>query len=133
MIDYNCGDNMKRIINNNIDKSLKIIDREKEKIRDEKKKLKMEKKKRFYKTFFGRFLLDFLDVSSTEKDISGTVKRRICFNFIYIMFGVFLCLIILFILSDGKNYLKLNYELSEVIDVYDTISNEYNGKIIKRN
>lgn len=131
MIDYYCGDNMKRIINRKIDKSLKRIDKEKEKIKDEKRKIKLEKQQRFYNTKFGKFLKDFFDISDNEQNVSGAIKRRMCYNFMNVLFGIVLCLVVLFVLSGGKNYLKLNYELSEFIDVYDTISSEYYGKIDK--
>ena len=41
------------------------------------------------------------------------------------------CLIILFILSGGKNFIKLYGELSKVINVYDTITTNYYGKLDK--
>lgn len=122
---------MKRIINRNINKSLKIIDREKEKIKEEKKRLKQQKQHKFYRTRFGEFLMDLFDVSYNEEDITSTIRRRMICNLLNVLFGAFLCLVVLFILSGGKNYFKLYSELYEFVDVYDTISNEYYGKIDK--
>jgi len=122
---------MKRMINRNINKSLKIIDREKEKIKEEKKKIELEKQKKFYKTSLGKFLMDLFDVNDNEVNITAVIKRRAFCNFLNILFGIFLCLTVLFILSGGKNYLKLYKELYEFVDVYDTISSEYYGKFDK--
>lgn len=124
---------MKKNGNTNIDKSLKIIDREKEKIKEEKKKIKLEKQNKFYRTKFGKFLMDFFDVSNNEINITAVIKRRLFCNLLNILFGIFICLTFLFVLSGGKNYFKLYKELYEFVDVYDTISNEYNGKIDKDN
>lgn len=117
--------------NDSIDKSLKIIERERKKIKEEKRKIKIEKNLKFYNTKFGKFLIDFFDVNENEKDISKAVKRRFFYNFMNAMFGIVLCLVVLFILSGGKNYLKIYHDLSEFIDVYDTISNEYYGNLDK--
>lgn len=114
--------------NTSIDKSLKIIKKEKEKIREEKKKIKLEKESKFYKTNFGMFLKDFFDIDDNEKYISKTIKKRIFYNLFNVFFGFILCLAVLFVLSGGKNYFKLYYELNDFIETYDTISEEYYGK-----
>lgn len=114
--------------NTSIDKSLRIIKKEKEKIREEKKKIKLEKESKFYKTNFGMFLKDFFDVDDNEKYISKTIKKRFFYNLFNVFFGFILCLAVLFVLSGGKNYFKLYYELNDFIETYDTISEEYYGK-----
>ena len=48
------------------------------------------------------------------------------------VFGVFICLIVFFVLTGGKNYFKLYYELRDFIDVYDTISSEYYDNIDRK-
>ena len=101
MLDQYYGDSMKKIDNRNIDKSLKIIDREKEKIKEEKKRIRLEKQKKFYKTKFGKFLMDFFDVSNSESDITEIIRRRAICNLLNILFGIFLCLTILFILASS--------------------------------
>jgi len=120
---------MKKIVNKNIDRSLKIIKRERERIKEEKKRVRLEKEQKFYATKFGCFLKDFFDINEQEKEISRAIRKKICYNFMNVIFGSVLCLIILFILSGGKNYLKLYYELRDFIDIYDTISNEYYGDL----
>ena len=47
--------------------------------------------------------------------------------------GAIMCLILLFAISGGKNYIKLYAELSKLIDVYDTITTDYYGNIDKKN
>ena len=77
MIDLYCGDSMKKLVNNSknkklangndsIDKSLRIIERERKKIKEEKRKIKLEKEEKFYNTRLGKFIIDFFDVSDDE-------------------------------------------------------------------
>lgn len=117
--------------NKKIDKSLKIIKREKKRIKEEKKKIKLEKDKKFYNTKFGLFLKYIFDISENDINVSKTIREKLFYGISCALFGVFLCLIILFILSGGNNYLKLYYELSDFIDTYDTISNEYYNDVEK--
>lgn len=142
MIDLYCGDSMKKLVNNSknkkldngndsIDKSLRIIERERKKIKEEKRKIKLEKEEKFYNTRLGKFIIDFFDVSDDEIEKTKVVKRRLFYNFMNVIFGGMLCLVVLFILSGGKNYLKLYNDLRGFIDVYSTISNEYYGDLDK--
>lgn len=136
MIDYYCGDKMKRLIrrnnnyliNKNIDKSLKIIKKEKLKIKEEKQKIKNEKEKKFYNSCFGKFLKDYFDVKDVEVGVSKIIRKKVFSNLMNVFFGIILCLAVLFVLSGGKNYLKLYYQLEDLIDIYDTINNEYYGE-----
>ena len=50
----------------------------------------------------------------------------------YQILGIILCLVTLYALTGGKNYIKLYKELNKVIDTYDTITKDYYGKINKR-
>lgn len=118
--------------NNRIDKSKKIIIREKKKIKEEKKKIKYDKEKKFYNTKFGIFIKKLFGVYDNVEDVSSNIKNKLFYSFMYTLFGIFLCLIILYILSGGKNYFKLYYELGDFIDTYDAISNDHYDDIDKK-
>lgn len=61
-----------------------------------------------------------------------SLKSQI-FNMVYYeIVGAILCLIVLFILSGGKNYFKLYRELENFIDTYDAITREYYTKVEKK-
>ncbi len=60
-----------------------------------------------------------------------TIKEQV-FSMIYFeILGFIFCLLILFILSGGKNYIKLYTDLNKLINVYDTISSNYYGDLDK--
>lgn len=102
--------------NNKINKSKEIIKKEKAKIKEEKRKIKLENSPKIHK-------------SKLEKN--NTIKTKILSIILFEIMGALTCLIILFILSGGKNFIKLYGELSKVINVYDTITTNYYGKINK--
>ena len=43
----------------------------------------------------------------------------------YQILGIILCLVTLYALTGGKNYIKLYKELNKVIDTYDTITKDF--------
>lgn len=116
--------------NNKIKKSKEIIKQEKAKIRLEKKKQKEEKTKKFYKTKIGKFIkkIFLLNNQTTE---TQSIKSQILSNLYFEIVGFLLCLLVLFALSGGRNYLKLYKELQKLINVYDTITNNYYGDLDK--
>lgn len=118
MIDLYHGDDMRLIKKNNnkINKSKEIIKKEKAKIKEEKRRIKLENSPKIHK-------------SKLEKN--NTIKTKILSIILFEIMGALTCLIILFILSGGKNFIKLYGELSKVINVYDTITTNYYGKINK--
>lgn len=61
-----------------------------------------------------------------------TFKEQILSMIYFEFIGFCLCLIVLFILSGGKNYIKLYLELNKLINVYDAISTTEYGKIDKK-
>lgn len=104
-----------------IKKSKEIIKKEKEKIRQAKKERKSNKKinKIFKKLFF-------------IKDSQEVTKKNQLFIIVYsIIIGFLLCLLCLYVLSGGRNYFKLYYELNKLIDTYDTITSNYYGDLSK--
>ena len=69
--------------NNRIDKSKKIIIREKKKIKEEKKKIKYDKEKKFYNTKFGIFIKKLFGVYDNVEDVSGNIKNKLFYSFMY--------------------------------------------------
>lgn len=115
---------VKKETNEKIKKSEYIIKKEKQKIKDEKKKQREEKisKNKLLKKIFNK-------KEQETKVIS--LKEQILSMIYYQILGVILCLLILFVLSDGRNYIKLYMDLKKLINVYDTIDANYYGELDK--
>ena len=113
-----------------IQKSKEIIKKEKEKIKEEKQKRRKEKLEKNYK-----FKLEKAKKNSfknnSEKKSKNAFREKVLSIILFEIMGAITCLIILFILSGGKNFIKLYGELSKVINVYDTITTNYYGKLDK--
>ena len=104
----------------------KILKDNEEKIKESKENIKKEKKQKKYKKKFRKMLKE---INTENNTIS--FKEQI-FSMIYFeVIGIVLCLLILFIISGGKNYIKLYKELNKLINVYDTLVSNYYGKIDK--
>lgn len=116
--------------NEKISKSKEIIKKEKAKIKEEKQKTKLKRKEKFYNTKFGRFIKKKFNISS-NKNNEATLKEQIFSMLYFEIMGIILCLLFLFALSGGKNFIKLYKELSKLINVYDTIVSDYYGEINK--
>lgn len=101
-----------------INKSKEIIKREKEKIR-------LEKQKRFYDTALGK------KIFKRKKIDDLPIKEQFVSMVYFEILGIILCLLILFVLSGGRNYFKLYYDLRKLINVYDTVTSNYYGDIDK--
>lgn len=93
------------IWNKKVDKSKEVIKSEKKQIREEKNRLKKE---------------------------NLTIKQQINHMFYFEILGIILCLLVLFILSGGRNYIKLYSDLSKLINIYDTITSNYYGDLDKQ-
>lgn len=116
---------VKKETNEKIKKSEYIIKKEKQKIKDEKKKQREEKlsKNKLLKKIFNK-------KEQETKVIS--LKEQILSMIYFQILGVILCLLVLFILSGGRNYIKLYMDLKKLINVYDTIESNYYGKLDKQ-
>lgn len=113
-----------------IKKAKDIIKKEKQKIKLEKRKLKEEKLKRFSSSKLGHLLKKIFLIDANKP---RTLKEQILSIVYFELMGAIMCLILLFAISGGKNYIKLYAELSKLIDVYDTITTDYYGNIDKKN
>lgn len=112
---------------NKIEKSKNIIKKEKEKIKAEGRKQRLEK---LNKTKVGRFILKIF--TPKKKEIETSSLKEQIFSMIYFeLIGAGLCLLILFALSGGRNYIKLYKDLNKLINAYDTIQSNYYGELNK--
>lgn len=117
----------KKTKNEKIQKSKDIIKKEKQKIKDERKKQREEK---LNKTKFGRFLKKIFKTKEKEKEVIS-LKEQIFSMLYFEIIGAVLCLLVLFALSGGRNYIKLYMDLNKLINVYDTIESNYYGELDK--
>jgi len=118
---------IKKQSNEKIQKSKKIIKKEKIKIKEEKRK---QRKEQLAKTKLGTRLDKLFNYPKKEKEVIS-LKEQI-FSMIYFeIIGAILCLLTLFALSGGKNYIKLYSDLKKIINVYDTIQSNYYGELNK--
>ena len=115
---------IKRQENEKIKKSKEIIKKEKEKIKQEKQKQREEKIKS------NKLLSKIFKTKKPENEVIS-LKEQILSMVYFEIIGAILCLLILFALSGGKNYIKLYKDLSKLINVYDTIESNYYGKLDK--
>lgn len=123
--------NSKELIKN---EKLKLKE-EKKRLKEEKEKIKKEKKKlnnqKFSQTKLGNILKRIFFIKEEQESQSLTIKNQVLSMLYFELVGALLCLIVLFILSGGKNYFKLYKELNKLIDTYDTITSNYYGDIDK--
>lgn len=71
-----------------------------------------------------------------KKVVKNSKKDNKLFSYIvervfYVFFGIVLTCVIFFILTGGKNYFKLYYELKRFIDSYDAVTSDYYGDFNK--
>lgn len=118
---------IKKEINEKIQKSKEIIKKEKQKIKSEKKKQRQEKRK---KSKIGQLLNKLFKTKKKENEVFS-VKEQIISMIYFEIIGAILCLLVLFVLSGGKNYFKLYYDLNKLINIYDTITSNYYGELDK--
>lgn len=115
---------IKKETNEKIKKSKEIIKKEKQKIKDEKKKQRKEKISK------NKLLNKIFNIKEQEIEVNS-LKEQILSMFYFQILGVILCLLVLFVLSGGRNYIKLYMDLKKLINVYDTIESNYYGDLDK--
>ena len=99
-----------------IKKYKEIIKREQLKIKEEKRKNRLINK----------------IISRKQKNTPITLKEQITSMIYFEILGFILCLLLFFALTGGRNYIKMYAELNKLINVYDTITSNYYGKIDKQ-
>ena len=68
----------------------------------------------------------------TNTNQKNNIKSAFLNAIYYQIMGVLLCLLTLYALTGGKNYIKLYKELNKVIDTYDTITQNNYSKVDKK-
>ena len=66
-----------------------------------------------------------------NKKEKNKLKSSIINALYFQIIGFLLCLLVFYIFTGGKNYIRLYKELNKVIETYDTITKDYYGKIDK--
>lgn len=112
-------------INDKIKKSKEIIKKEKQKIKAEKKKQRKEKLNK------NKLLKKIFNIKEQETEVIS-LKEQIISMIYFQILGIILCLLMFFVLSGGRNYIKLYMELKKLINVYDTIESNYYGELDKQ-
>lgn len=69
--------------------------------------------------------------NKTNNDKKPTLKKQVLSMIYFEIIGAVLCLLVLFVLSGGQNYIKLYKDLHKLIKVYDTIESNYYGELDK--
>lgn len=116
---------IKKETNDKIKKSIEIIKKEKEKIKAEKKKQREEKLSK------NKLLKKIFNIKKKETEVIS-LKEQIVSIIYFQILGFILCLLVFFVLSGGKNYIKLYIDLKKLINVYDTIESNYYGELDKK-
>ena len=116
---------IKKETNEKIKKSKEIIKKEKQKIKDEKKKQREEKIRK------NKLLKKIFNIKEQETE-AISLKEQILSMIYFQVLGIILCLLVLFVLSGGRNYIKLYMDLKKLINVYDTIESNYYGELDKQ-
>ena len=119
-----------KVSNKKILESKKVIQEAKEKIKLEKENIKKSKSEQFKKTKFYIFLNKHFSFITSDKD-SYSFSEVLVITLVSLVIGAFACFSVFTIMSGGRNYFKLSGELSKFVEVYDTIVENYNGKIDK--
>ena len=115
----------KNKVNKKILESMRIIEEEKKKIKIEKKNIKNKKKEKRRKFFVSKILR--MDV---DKD-NYSSKEILTFFSCSFLVGVFSCIVVITILTGGRNYFKLSKDLGKFFDVYETLMDSYYNNIDK--
>ena len=118
-------DNKKSKLNKKILESKKIIEEEKKKIRIEKKNIRDKKKEKFRKFFVSKILR--IDVN---KNMYSSKEIVTLFVGSFLV-GIFTCIVVITILTGGRNYFKLSKDLGKFFDVYETLTDNYYDNIDK--
>ena len=120
----------KKTDNKKIMESKRLIKEAQEKIRIEKLNIKKSKKEEFKKTRFYKFLKRTFKFINFDKD-TYTFSEVLIITVLSLLVGAFSCFSIFAIIFGGRNYLRMSKELSKFFEVYEIITENYNGNIDK--
>lgn len=116
--------------NKKIIESRRLIKEAQETIRVEKINIKKNKREEFRKTKFYKFLKKTFRFINFDKD-TYSFSEVLVVTVLSLLVGAFACFSVVTILSGGKNYFQTSKDLSKLMEVYEIITNNYNGDIDK--
>ena len=111
--------------NKKILESRRLIKEAQETIRLEKMNIKKSKREDFKKTKFYKFMKKTFKFINFEKN-TYSFSEVLVVTVLSLLVGAFACLSVISIAFDGGKYLRSSKELSKLIEVYETITNNFN-------
>ena len=117
--------------NKKILESRRLIKEAQETIRLEKMNIKKSKREDFKKTKFYKFMKKTFKFINFEKN-TYSFSEVLVVTVLSLLVGAFACLSVISIAFDGGKYLRSSKELSKLIEVYETITNNFNGGVDKK-
>lgn len=112
-------------VNKKILESMKIIEEEKKKIKIEKKNIRDKKREKRRKFIFSKILR--MDIDKDRYSSREIVTLFVC----SFLVGIFTCIVAVFVLTGGRNYIMLSRDLGKFFDVYETLMDNYYDGIDK--
>lgn len=117
--------------NRKIIESRRLIKEAQETIRLEKINIKKSKKEEFRKTKFYKFLKKIFKFINFDKD-TYSFSEVLIVTVLSLLVGAFASFSAIIIVTGGKSYFNSSKELSKFIEVYDIITENYNGDVDKK-
>lgn len=112
-------------VNKKILESMKIIEEEKKKIKIEKKNIRDKKREKRRKFIVSKILR--MDIDKDRYSSREIVTLFVC----SFLVGIFTCIVAVFVLTGGRNYIMLSRDLGKFFDVYETLMDNYYDGIDK--
>jgi len=110
--------------------SKRIIQEAQDLIKNEKLNIKKNKKEEFKKTKFYKFIKKTFKFIKFDQD-SYSFSEVLMVTVLSLLIGAFSCFSIFTVIFGGSDYLKVSKELSKIVEVYEIITEKYNGEIDK--
>lgn len=120
----------KKTDNKRILESKRLIKEAQEKIKIEKLNIKKSKREEFKKTRFYKFLKKTFKFINFDKD-TYKFSEVLIITVLSLLIGAFSCFSVFTIIFGGRSYFRYSKELSKFIEVYEIITENYNGSVDK--
>lgn len=120
----------KKNVNKKILESKRIIKEEKKKIRLEKKNLRNKRYSKLKNSWIGKFFSKIFVMFKTDKD-TYSFSELFVVTLVSLVVGAFACFSVLTIFTGGRNYFKISKDLGKLLDVYETLNDNYYDTIDK--
>lgn len=130
MIKFNKNAKEKKSVNKKILESKRIIKEEKRKIRIEKRNIRSKKICKLKNTCVYKFFNRIFSLFRNDRD-TYSFSELLVVTLCSLVVGAFACFSVFTIFTGGRNYIKLSKELDKFFDVYETLTDNYNGGIDK--